>query len=397
MLSSESLAGPKRVASIAVLAGVAFILGVPVGFVLWTLLSIAYALCDLVWKGIGATTGWVLFPLVACGVGGVLIGAWNARFKSAPLPFYQVMAQAKREGGYRLEKPAASAVSFFLPIAFGGAVGPEAGLMGMIAAGCTWVGSRLRLLAEKLGLQENARSSRAFLTKGPRRAVYAAGAAGGIAGVALYTAFLPGGMALPRFGAPAAFSPYAALCALACVLAGWALVVLYHLSVAAAGRIAAAFGDRGVLRTAVCGLVLGAVAVFLPYVLFPGTQQFDAIAESWQGMTGWALLATGVLKTCLVGFCLNMGWSGGPYLPLVFCAAVLGYGMASVLGADAAVCVCAAVCSLMGAFVGKFFGAFLFMLLLFAPQSIPLVAVCTAAGAALPMPRVCKPNDAACG
>lgn len=391
MPSSESSSTPKRVAAIGVLALVAFVLGAPVGFVLWTLLSIAYALCDLVWRGVGEATGWAFFPLVACCAGGLIIGAWNARFKSAPLPFDQVMARVKREGGYKLERPAASAVSFFLPIAFGGAVGPEAGLMGMIAAGCTWVGSRLRLLAEKLGLQRDAVASRAFLTKGPRRAVYAAGVAGGVAGIALYTAVLPGGMALPHFEAPAAFSPYAAWCALVCVAAGWALVALYRLVVIAAKRIAAAFGEHTVARTAVCGLVLGGIAVFLPYVLFPGTQQFDSIGRSWQDMAGWALLATGVLKTCLVGFCLNMGWSGGPYLPLVFCAAVFGYGMASVLGADPAVCVCAVVCSLMGAFVGRFFGAFLFMALLFAPQGILLVAACTAVGASVPLPKALRP------
>ena len=109
-------------------------------------------------------------------------------------------------------------------------------------------------------------------------------------------------------------------------------------------------------------------------------------------MPGWVLLATGVVKTCLVAFCLKMGWSGGPYLPLVFCASVFGYGMASVLGADAMVCVCATVCALMGAFVGRFFGAFVFMLFIFAPQSIPLVAVCTAAGIVLPMPKKLRPK-----
>ncbi|MDO4442439.1 MAG: chloride channel protein [Slackia sp.] len=392
MPSSKSSQAPKRAVFVGVLALAAFALGLPVGFMLWTLLSIAYALCDLVWKGAGAMTGWTLFPLIACGSGGLLIGLWNARFKSAPIPFDRVMARVKREGGYRLERPAASAVSFFLPIAFGGSVGPEAGLMGMIAAGCTWAGSRLRALAERFGLQADARSSRTFLTKGARRVVYAAGVAGGIAGVAAYTSFLPGGMALPRFAAPAAFSPYSALCAFVGVLAGWALVVLYRSAVIASKRIAKAFGTRSVLRTTVCGLVLGGIAIFLPYVLFPGTQQFGSLAQSWQSMAGWMLLATGVAKTCLVAFCLNMGWSGGPYLPLVFCAAVFGYGLASVLGADAMVCVCAVVCSLMGAFVGKFFGAFLFMMLLFAPQSIPLVAVCTAAGAFLPMPEALRPK-----
>lgn len=387
---SESFDRSGRAASFCMLALVAFVLGVPVGFLLWTLLSIAYALCDAVWKGVGMASGWAAFPLAACGIGGLLIGLWNARFKSAPIPFDQVMTHVKREGGYKLERPAASAVSFFLPIAFGGAVGPEAGLMGMVAAGCTWVGSRLRMVAEKLGLHDDACSTSAFLTKGPRRVIYAAGVAGGIAGVALYSSFFPGGMELPRFDVSAALSPRSACCVLVGVFAGWALVVLYRSIAIATKRIAAAFGSHDVLRTTVCGLVLGGIATVLPYVLFPGTQQFESLAQSWTHMAGWALLATGLLKTCLVAFCLNMGWSGGPYLPLVFCAAVFGYGMASTFGADSMACVCAVVCSLMGAFTGKFPGAFIFMLFLFTPRSILLVAVCTAAGAFLPLPRALK-------
>lgn len=393
MVLSGFSARCKRSGLLCALACFSFVLGAPVGFVLWTLLSIAYALCDFVWRGVGSATGWPYFPLLACGIGGLAIGLWNKRFKSAPVPFDQVMVQVKREGGYRMEKPAAGAVSFFLPIAFGGSVGPEAGLMGMAAAGCTWVGDRLRALAEKMGLQSDARSARSFLTKSSRRFVYAFGILGGIAGIVLYTTFLPGGMALPRFSAPEEFSAYSALCLLVCACAGWGLVIMYRLASKASERVAKAFGDgRQVLRTTVCGLVLGAVAVFLPYVLFPGTQQFASLGQSWQSMSGWVLLATGVVKTCLVAFCLKMGWSGGPYLPLVFCASVFGYGMASVLGADAMVCVCATVCALMGAFVGRFFGAFVFMLFIFAPQSIPLVAVCTAAGIVLPMPEKLRPK-----
>ncbi|MDO4590978.1 MAG: chloride channel protein [Slackia sp.] len=386
-MAAASPTKTQRAFAFAGLTGLSFALGAPAGFLLWLMLSVAYALCDLAWKGIGAASGWALFPLCACCAGGVCIGLWNARFKSAPLPFDQVMAQVKREGGYTVRRPFAAAVSFFLPIAAGGAVGPEAGLMGMVAAGCTWVGTRLRSFAARCGLQPDAAATRPFLTPWPRRIVYAAGIAGAFAGIAVYRALLPGGMALPRFAAPGdCCVQWIAWIALG-ALVGWLLVLLYKGCVRATKRIAAAFGEHLVAKTTVCGLVLGAAALALPYVLFPGTQQFDAIASSWSAMGAAALLATGVLKTCLVAFCLNMGWSGGPYLPLVFCGAVSGYGLAAALGADPAVCVCAVVCSLMGAFVGKFPGAFLFMLVLFAPHGILIAALCTAAGCLLPQPK----------
>ena len=166
----------------------------------------------------------------------------------------------------------------------------------------------------------------------------------------------------------------------------------------AAGRIAEAFGDRPpVLRTAVCGLVLGAVAVFLPYVLFPGTQQFASIGESWQKHDGTGVarnrggqdVPRGVLpENGLVAEAHICRWCFAPSFSVTAwrrCSAQMPWyayaprsarSWARLLGNSSAPsfsCCC-----------------------LFAPQSIPLVAVCTAAGMRFPCREMLrKPNDAA--
>ena len=54
------------------------------------------------------------------------------------------MASVKTTGGYQLERPGASIVGFLLPLVFGGSIGPEAGLTGIIAAACTRIGNSLK-------------------------------------------------------------------------------------------------------------------------------------------------------------------------------------------------------------------------------------------------------------
>ncbi|WP_172623356.1 chloride channel protein [Arabiibacter massiliensis] len=356
----------------------AAVLGAGVGFAIWALLSSAYWLTDIVWTGARGMLGepaFSLFPLIACTTGGLFIGLWNARFRSAPKPLDEVMAEVRAKGGYSVGRIAPSAVSFLLPIAFGGSVGPEAGLTGLVAAGCTWVGAKLRRLAGVEG---------AFSLR-QKIPLYALGVAGGVAGVAAFGALLGGGMPIPHFDA-APLSWEAAAWCVPLALVGWAMAVLYGLAVRASRHLAATLGDRPVLKPLLCGIALGAVALALPYVLFPGTQQASDLAASWTGMEAAGLFATGLIKLAFIALCLNLGWSGGPFFPLIFCGVSVGFGFAATLGAPAELAVAVVTSALIGGFTRKPAMTALIMLLCFPVQDLPWLAVAIAVGAFLPQP-----------
>ncbi|OUO90748.1 hypothetical protein B5F40_06050 [Gordonibacter sp. An230] len=357
------------------LGALALSLGAGTGFCIWALLSASYLLSDLVWDGIGNALDLPAFPLLACTLGGVLIGLWNARFDSAPKPLEKVMADTRAKGGYSVGRVAPASVSFLLPIAFGGSVGPEAGLTGFAAAGCTWVGVALRKAS---GLDGP-------LSRAQKVPLYALGAVGGAAGAAAFSALFDGGIPLPRFGA-ASLTWEAVAWTVPLAVAGWALAALYALATRLAGRLSRTLGGHPVLKPTLCGLALGATALALPYVLFPGTEQAADLARQWTDTPAAILLATGVVKTVFVALCLNLGWNGGPFFPLIFCGVSTGFGIAAVTGADAMLCAAATSTALIAGFTRKPAMALLVMLLCFPAQSLPFMAPAALAGALLPVP-----------
>ena len=149
--------GPLGEAALsAAMVMLALAAGFAVGFLVWAVLSLANGLVALLWDALGKRGGegfatpW--FPLVVCTLGGLVIGVWTHFPQGAPAPLETVMASFKKTGSYRVEGAGRSVVGFLLPIVFGGSVGPEAGLTGLIASACC----RLRDLLKRAGLRAGA-------------------------------------------------------------------------------------------------------------------------------------------------------------------------------------------------------------------------------------------------
>ena len=355
-------------------------LGALVGFAVWALLSLAYLLISLIWDNLSNALGAPLvFPVVICTLGGILAGAWNARFQCAPQSLVKTLDEVKRTGGYTGGPLGPSCVSFLIPIAFGGSVGPEAGLTGFIARGCTWIGRSMRAVAARVsGAQE------APFARWQKCIVYPCGIAGGIAGAWAVTA-LGGGMEFPRFDA-FAWSFEAAVIAVPLVAVGYALALINRGATLAARRLSRKFKAHPIAAPALCGLAMGAVAVAFPLILFPGSQQAVELMGTWQSMPAWILIVTGIIKAAFIALCIGLGWNGGPYFPLMFSSISMGYGIAAATGADPLLCCAVVTASLVAAFSRKPIVTIVLMLLCFPVQDLPWIAAAAFIGVHLPMP-----------
>ncbi|MGI6589995.1 MAG: chloride channel protein [Eggerthellaceae bacterium] len=409
------------------------LLGLFLGALVWVTFQASFFLAQVLWEattdvlaGVGIPYAKGVATFAICTVGGMVVGWCGLHFGGMPEPFMQVLATVRRTGVYETAGMGSSALGVLLPQVFGGAVGLAAGLIGLVAAGCTFIGSSLRLAGLKImGLgRRNVRSVCSALVHAPvrqarrRRAnrrganrsgcveddvpdcnplsydfrpwakwvLYSVALVAGIGAFALLTVLLGTQAVIPRFEVPHVAGSQV-LWAIPCILLGWAGIAVFSASSSLCARAEFDLSGHPVLMPLVGGLVLGAVAAFLPGVQYSGIAQTPALLENWGQMGVAALMATGFCKFALVPWCIATGWKGGQIYPCVFAAAACGLGFSGLTGADPALCLAATVSTATACLLRSPAFAFVLLLICFPIECTPLLAIACIAGAALPVPQ----------
>ena len=384
--------------------------GAVAGFFVWLVLFIMDAGLALVWDGMSSWFG-RYYPILMCVVGGVVIGLFARRYGNYPEDLRTVMAKVKREGKYGYDKLGRMSVAAVLPLVFGGSIGPEAGLTGVIAGLCSWAGDRMRRFGsdfrELTEAGVTATLSALFTaplygSKWTRAAIYICAIVGALASMMLLTHFIGGGMPLPHYEWESIGTEeliWMVPLMLVGAVAGW----LFCVSDALLSRVSDRIGDRPVLKPVVAGAILGICGVVLPFTMFSGESQAVELGSVWAGMGAAILLATGLLKILITAMCVNMGWRGGHFFPVIFAGISIGYGAALLTGADPVFCLCVVTAALVGGVMRRPVMAVLLLFLCFPLMAAIPMVIAAFVGSRIPLPswvaeaekKVESPGDAA--
>lgn len=399
----------------------ALAIGFVIGLAVWAILWVSSFLVSLVWTNgrnaldaaLGTSAWW--FPLVVCTLGGLLIGLWTKAFNNAPKPLEEVMAEVKQTGSYRIKGLGSSIVSFLLPLAFGGSIGPEAGLTGIIAAACSWIGNTLKRAGLKVkavaDLTVSATLTAIFGTplvgivaasestipdpgeytfrRSAKIVLYVAAAFGAFGGIACFVSVFGSGGGLPHFDAIEA-SGAELLWTVPCIVAGYVLTLVFHTANTCAEALAARLEKFTVLKPLLCGIVMGLIAIALPYVLFSGEDQCSELMQTWGTFGGIALVATGVVKAALTPTCIAMGWRGGNFFPSIFAGAACGFGIAALTGADPMLCVAVTTTAFLAGVTRKALLTLALLIMCFPVSGMLWMGLAALICAALPLPRAIR-------
>ena len=402
--------------------------GFVVGFAVFLIMNASGWLTTALWSGHLTSTGFSLFPLLVCVGGGLIIGIWTRVSGNRVESLEHVMKTFKATGSYRVSA-AKGTVSFLLPLVFGGSVGFEAGLTGLITSGCCWIRDRLKAaglreaavadvtIAASLsavfgtplaGVVAGAESSPQqagdameqpnvddYTMRRPTKIVlYTAAAFGACAGMKLFSSIFGVSSGFPHFGAVQAQGADF-VWALPALLVAYVLTFAYHASARYSQRASQLLDEltewSDVAKPVVAGVVLGVLALVFPYVLFSGEEQSHMLMETWTAWTAVALLATGVLKACATPLCINLGWMGGNFCPSIFAGAACGYGISMLTGADPVLMVTVVVSGFLAGVVRKPVLTIAVVLLCFPVQSILWCGLAALAGVLLPLPAILRP------
>ena len=435
-------AGEKSAAGLSMVL-VALAIGFVAGLAVWAVFYASSALTELLWgtgysalaaclEGAGIPSWWI--PIAFCLLGGTIIGLWSLKMGGAPAPLAHVLASVKKTGSYRLENLLASIVGFLLPLVFGGAIGPEAGIAGIIAAACTRIGEALKRAGIRVkgltdvtisaalsavfvtpfagiiataegalagadepadGTAEPADSATRNLTfrRSVKLVLYTASALGAVGAVAAFTALFGSEGGLPRFEGVTP-QDVRLLWGIPCLVAGYLGALLFHTGEKCFGLLSAKMGEHPVLKPVIAGLVLGLLALPLPYVLFPGEAQAFALMDEWNTLGVVVLAATGLCKCLATPLCLNFGWKGGHFFPIIFAGIALGYAVAAVSGVDPMFCIAITCATLVAGVQRKPFMALALLLLCFPVSSVVWLGIACLIGAALPLPIALRTSSA---
>lgn len=386
--------------------------GALAGALVWLILFVMDVGLEIVWDGMASWFG-RYYPVLMCLVGGLVIGLFARRYGNYPEDLRTVMAKVKRDGRYGYDKLGRMSVAALLPLVFGGSVGPEAGLTGVIAGLCSWVGDRMRrfgsdfrelteagvtatlsalFTAPLYGFAEGVRGRRPEGGEAPamsrvvKAVVYICAIAGALGAMLLLTRFVGGGMPLPHYDWDSV-EVEEILWTVPLILVGSVAGWVFCFSDAMLSRLSDRIGDRPVLKPVAAGLVLGVCGAVLPLTMFSGEAQASELDAAWAGMSALVLIAIGFVKIVVTAMCVNMGWRGGHFFPVIFSGISIGYGMALLTGVDPVFALCVVTAAVVGGVMRKPLMAVLLLFLCFPVLAVVPMAIAAFIGSRVPLPK----------
>jgi len=315
--------------------------GAIAGIIAAVTLKVMLWLQKLVWGVSDAS--WYL--VVAILVGGVLIAGLRRVSEEANLE--QEVALTADPVHLHRRRIGFLAVSAVVAVAFGGAVGPEAGLIAVVAEVSSLAALRMARSREEqrlIGRVGSAAALSGLYGSPPGGAVYESdeispskalvfvAAVVGL-GAFLLTSDLLGGLDMPPLGLP----PYVTahdgsdlLRAIAPAVAAALAAAVYTLVRPALAGLVGRLGSTTV-QTLVATAAFAGLAVVWPILRFSGHSEFPDLVSMSADAAWWSLLGVGLLKLLACAVCLAGGYRGGEFFPLMFAGAAVGVATVAIV------------------------------------------------------------------
>lgn len=345
--------------------------------------------------------------LVICVFGGVVIGIYEKMFHASPENMEAVMAVIKKEGRYPYDHLVVRAIGALLPLIFGASLGPEAGLTGIIAGLCFWAGSKFRYAGKHMeelseigvaaslgvifgsplfGYSFSAEEDRTVEYSKPIKMVtYITAILGGFGAFALLGMLFGGGAGLPGLTG-ADIGNRERFCVIVLIPVGIIAGIAYTVFHAGSSQFFAILKDKcGVVAcTILGGIVLGIFGMFVPFSMFSGEAQMEVLAETYLEYTPVVLIGIGVAKIFITNVCIQSGWKGGHFFPVIFAGVSIGYGMGIICSIEPVFAAAVVTSALLGYMMKKPVAVVLLLMLCFPADVIVWMLVAAAVGAGVP-------------
>ena len=379
--------------------------------IIWSFLKLLNIGIEFIWEWSKDSVNFPLYTIAVCLLGGLIIGLYQKKFGAYPEELETVMGKVKKDKYYPYNNVFVICIAALLPLLFGGSIGPEAGLTGVIVGLCYWVGDRIKFVnvhlkeITKIGLstaigtifgaplfglvmpiEEKTDYDKEITVSKFSKTIYIIVSVMSAFGVfSLLNSFFGGGIGIPQieyakitsneqiFGIPLA---------LAGVVLGICYLVFDRFTMAFFMKLQGKIGI--VISTMLGGLILGVMGTYFPMTMFSGEESMGEIISTYKEYAPWLLILTGLLKLLLTNVCIKSGWRGGHFFPVIFSGVSVGCGVAILTGLNSAFCMGVITAGLLGVIMKKPFAVSLLLMLCFPLRVIPWLIISAFIGSFIP-------------
>ncbi len=379
--------------------------------IIWSFLKLLNIGIEFIWEWGKDSVNFPLYTIAVCLLGGLIIGLYQKKFGAYPEELETVMGKVKKDKYYPYNNVFVICIAALLPLLFGGSIGPEAGLTGVIVGLCYWVGDRIKFVnvhlkeITKIGLstaigtifgaplfglvmpiEEKVDYDKEITVSKFSKTIYIIVSVMSAFGVfSLLNSFFGGGIGIPQieyakitsneqiFGIPLA---------LVGVVLGICYLVFDRFTMAFFMKLQGKIGI--VISTMLGGLILGVMGTYFPMTMFSGEESMGKIISTYKEYAPWLLILTGLLKLLLTNVCIKSGWRGGHFFPVIFSGVSVGCGVAILTGLNSAFCMGVITAGLLGVIMKKPFAVSLLLMLCFPLRVIPWLIISAFIGSFIP-------------
>ena len=134
------------------------------------------------------------------------------------------------------------------------------------------------------------------------------------------------------------------------------------------------------IKCIICGLVLGILGTIFPLVMFSGELQIENVIHHYKNIGIITLLLVGFIKLFITPFCVNLGFKGGHFFPIIFSGVCIGCALGLLFNINIAFSICVVTTTLMSFILKKPIASVLLLMLIFRVSSLPIMLLAAIIG-----------------
>lgn len=390
-------------------------LGGIIAVIVWGFLKLMNSGIELIWHWIPSQINIPFYTIIVCLLGGLIIGIFQSKAGPYPEGLETVIAKVKKDNFYPYNKVFIICVAAIIPLIFGGSLGPEAGLTGVIVGLCYWAGSNMKSakirkdvltsigLSAALGTifvsplfglvvpieERTDEDKNTVIPKWSKILSIVIAVLSSFGVFMLLTNIFGGGVGMPRIDS-AEITNTERIWGIPLALIGVVFGYLYIIFDKTTKNLFGKLQSRVpiIFSTLLGGLMLGIAGTFLPMTMFSGEEQIFELSKSYKEFAPWLLIITGIVKLLITNVCIKSGWHGGHFFPVIFSGISIGYSVAMLTGLDTTFCLAVITAGVLGVIMRRPAAVSLLLLLCFPVRVIPWLIISAFIGSIVPLGRL---------